>query len=215
MEGRGEHLETFLSRWNKQEKGIEAILVWLKEIRIYLSQDIHESYDQLLAAHRQCEVNFSTKNSKIKPSSTFRLRISLKRICLKANLSVKLINIFQDFEKQFEDWTPKKEELQNQEAQLTASINPEDLSILNQRLRLLNKQWDEIRYQVALRKGRIQDLLGQWGTFDGRHKDMLTWIDGMEKKASSDKDFNIEDLLQKLQTVNDTQCLEDMHQGTN
>ena len=121
---------------------------------------------------------------------------------------IKLIrdNIFQDFENQFEDWTPKKEELQNQEAQLTASINPEDLSILNQRLRLLNKQWDEIRYQVALRKGRIQDLRGQWGTFDGRHKDMLTWIDGMEKKASSDKEFNIEDLLQKLQTVNDTQC---------
>ena len=113
-------------------------------------------------------------------------------------------HILQDFEKQFEDWTPKKEELHNQEAQLTASINPEDLSILNQRLRLLNKQWDEIRHQVALRKGRIQDSRGQWGTFDGRHKDMLTWIDGMEKKASSDKNFNIEDLLQKLQTVNGT-----------
>ena len=114
-------------------------------------------------------------------------------------------HVLQDFEKQFEDWTPKKEELQNQEAQLTVSINPEDLSILNQRLRLLNKQWDEIRSQVALRKGSIQDSRGQWGTFDVRHKDMLTWIDGMEKKASSDKDFNIEDLLQKLQTVNDTQ----------
>ena len=111
----------------------------------------------------------------------------------------------QDFEKQFEDWTPKKEELQNQEAQLTASINPEDLSILNQRLRLLNKQWDEIRYQVTLRKDRIQDSRGQWGTFDDRHRGMLTWIDGMEKKASSGKDFNIEDLLQKLQTVNGTQ----------
>ena len=123
-------------------------------------------------------------------------------------LLIKIItgdHILQDFEKQFEDWTPKTEELQNQEAQLTASINPEDLSILNQRLRLLNKQWDEIRSQVALRKGRIQDSRDQWGTFDGRHKDMLTWIDGMEKKASSDKDFNIEDLLQKLQTVNDTQ----------
>ena len=62
LEGRGEHLESLLSRWNKQEEGIEAILVWLKEIRIYLSQDIPESYDQLLAAYRQCGVRFSTKN---------------------------------------------------------------------------------------------------------------------------------------------------------
>ena len=56
---------------------------------------------------------------------------------------------FQAFEDEFENWTPKKEELQSQEKQLTESINPEDLSILNQRLRLLNKQWEEIRHQVS------------------------------------------------------------------
>ena len=63
LEGRGVHLEALLNRWNKQEEGIEAILVWLKEIRIYLSQDIPESYDQLLAANKQCEVRFWTKNT--------------------------------------------------------------------------------------------------------------------------------------------------------
>ncbi len=59
-----------------------------------------------------------------------------------------LLNI-QAFEDEFENWTPKKEELQTQEKQLTESINPEDLSILNQRLRLLNKQWEEIKHQVS------------------------------------------------------------------
>ena len=107
----------------------------------------------------------------------------------------------QEFEKQFEDWTPRKEVLQSQEIQLTASINPEDLSILNQRLRLLNKQWDEIWHQVTLRKARIEELLSQWGSFDGRHKEMITWIHGMEQKASPSKDFSIEDLLNKLQSV--------------
>ena len=56
LEGRGEQLEGLLGRWNKQEEGIEALLVWLKEVRIYLSQDVPESHDQLLAAYKQCEV---------------------------------------------------------------------------------------------------------------------------------------------------------------
>ena len=120
---------------------------------------------------------------------------------VKVHLYSNVMGKLQEFEKQFEDWTPRKEMLQNQEAQLTASINPEDLSILNQRLRLLNKQWDEIWHQVTLRKARTEELLSQWGSFDGRHKEMITWIDGMEQKASSSKDFNIEDLLNKLQSV--------------
>ncbi len=107
----------------------------------------------------------------------------------------------QDYEKQFDEWTPRKEELERREAELAAAISPDDAALLRQRLGLLRRDWDEIRHQLALRRARTEEQLGHWGSFDERHEDMLKWIDGMEEKAASTKDFNIEDLLHKIQTV--------------
>lgn len=107
----------------------------------------------------------------------------------------------QEFERAFDDWSSKHEKLAKQTEQLALHINEEDMSILNHRLILLNKQWQEIFNQVHLRKQAITDKLNKWSMFNQRLEEMLHWMDNMEVLISSNSQYHIEDLISKLENV--------------
>ena len=111
----------------------------------------------------------------------------------------------QEFENAFENAADKRGQLSQRHQQLCNSVSAEDTGILQQRLLLLDTQWDEILHQVALRKQRIEERLSRWSMFGDRYKDLVDGIDTMEKKISTNKEFNIEDLLYKLQNVRNVQ----------
>ena len=82
---------------------------------------------------------------------------------------------------------------------MATSISPEDMTILQQRLLLLNKQWQEIQHQVALRKQRVADRLQQWALFNEKYKELLEMLNSMETRVSTGNEYHIEDLLYKIQ----------------
>ena len=101
---------------------------------------------------------------------------------------------------------PKRQTLLSKEKGLSQIIEPEDLNVLHQRIRLMNKQWDELRNQANLRAQRIDDTMFRWSNFSGKVKELCDWIDKMEVKVISSKDYHIEDLLARMQKVRNTSC---------
>ncbi|XP_060567930.1 nesprin-1-like isoform X3 [Ruditapes philippinarum] len=104
-----------------------------------------------------------------------------------------------DIEVAFANAEPKRQSLLALETSLSKTIEPEDLNVLHQRIRLLNKQWDELRNQASLRAQRIDDTMFRWSNFSQKFKDLCDWIDRMEVKVISSKDFHIEDLLNRME----------------
>ena len=80
-------------------------------------------------------------------------------------------------------------------------VTAEDMAVLGQRVILLQKQWDELYHQVALRRQHVLDRLHQWTAFNDKYKEICDWLNGMEVKVSSNSEYHIEDLLVKLQKV--------------
>ena len=62
----------------------------------------------------------------------------------------------QDISTSFDNSEDKRQRLQSRERQLSRVIQAEDMNVLHQRIRLLNKQWDELRSQATLRDHRLQ-----------------------------------------------------------
>ena len=50
------HLESILTLWARTEDGMEEVLLWLKDIRRCLINDLPDSYDQLQKELQQCTV---------------------------------------------------------------------------------------------------------------------------------------------------------------
>ena len=111
------------------------------------------------------------------------------------------LDYLQDIEAEFARNEHKKQTLLEKENKLGEIIQPEDLNVLHQRIRLLNKQWDEIRNQALLRQQKIADNMCRWASFNDRVKEMHDWMEKMEVMVISSQEYHIEDLLRKLQKV--------------
>ena len=72
---------------------------------------------------------------------------------------------------------------------------------MHQRIRLLNKQWDELHNQTVLRQQKISSNMCRWASFNERVREMHDWMEKMEIKVISSQEYHIEDLLHKLQQV--------------
>lgn len=106
-----------------------------------------------------------------------------------------------DIETAFASSGEKRENLLSKEKNLSTVIQPEDLNVLHQRIRLLNKQWDELCQQAALRSQNIKDNMFKWSSFGDRVKHLCEWADQTELRIINSKEYHIEDMLQKLNEV--------------
>jgi nesprin-1 len=96
--------------------------------------------------------------------------------------------------------------LQEMELRFSKVIQPDDLNILRQRILLLNKQWDELCHRAAQRRRHIQSSMSQWANFNENVSSFHKWIDEMEYKIITSKEYHIEDLLQKFSKVSTVMC---------
>ncbi|KAL3874929.1 hypothetical protein ACJMK2_037881 [Sinanodonta woodiana] len=103
-----------------------------------------------------------------------------------------------DIETSFTNSEDKRQTLLAKEKVLSHVVQPDDMNILHQRIRLLNKQWDELRSQVELRSQRVHDNMVRWSSFNEKVRDLCDWMDQMEVKVISCTDYHIEDLLNRI-----------------
>ncbi|KAK3091260.1 hypothetical protein FSP39_018383 [Pinctada imbricata] len=104
-----------------------------------------------------------------------------------------------DIEAAFASSENKRQNLLRKEKRLAEILQPDDLNVLHQRIRLLNKQWDELHNQAFQRAQRIHDNMFRWSSFGDRIRDFHEWMDDMERKVLSSREYHIEDLLTKIQ----------------
>ncbi|CAH1263258.1 SYNE1, partial [Branchiostoma lanceolatum] len=69
------------------------------------------------------------------------------------------MHICKEYETAFQLTENKLTNIHGKEQQLAGSISPEDLSLLQERVRFLRKQWDEIHHQTTLRRQKVTDKL--------------------------------------------------------
>ncbi|XP_045150652.1 nesprin-1 [Echinops telfairi] len=81
---------------------------------------------------------------------------------------------------------------------LSAYISPEDISILNERIELLYRQWEELCHQLSLRRQQVSERLNEWAIFSEKNKELCEWLTQMESKVSQNGDILIEEMIEKL-----------------
>ena len=65
----------------------------------------------------------------------------------------------QDIASSFTSAEDKRQSLVARERRLGRLVQTEDMNLLHQRIRLLNKQWEELRRQTSLREQRLTEAL--------------------------------------------------------
>ncbi|GFR84729.1 nesprin-1-like [Elysia marginata] len=109
------------------------------------------------------------------------------------------INKCRDITSSFASAENKRQSLLSRERRLGRLVQTEDMNLLHQRIRLLNKQWEELRHQASLREQRLTEALFRWTNLGERIRALMTWIEDMETKITTTRDMHVEDLLAKLE----------------
>ncbi|XP_044527655.1 nesprin-1 isoform X1 [Gracilinanus agilis] len=95
-------------------------------------------------------------------------------------------------------WTDDLAHLALLKDTLSAYISADDISILNERIELLQRQWEELCHQVSLRRQQVNERLNEWAIFSEKNKELCEWLTQMESKVSQNGDILIEEMIEKL-----------------
>uniref|UniRef100_A0A4W3HCF8 Nesprin-1 n=1 Tax=Callorhinchus milii TaxID=7868 RepID=A0A4W3HCF8_CALMI len=103
-----------------------------------------------------------------------------------------------ELESSFEGWTDDLTHLSILKDTLSNYVSADDLSILQERIELLHRQWDELCHQVSLRRQQVTEKLNEWAVFNEKNKELCEWLTQMESKVSQNGDISIEEMIDKL-----------------
>ncbi|XP_076833611.1 nesprin-1-like isoform X2 [Brachyhypopomus gauderio] len=103
-----------------------------------------------------------------------------------------------DLESTFDGWTEDLAHLTVLRESLSSHISTEDLCVLQERIEMLHRQWEEICHQLSVRRQRLSEKLSEWAVFNERYRELSDWLTRMESKVSQNGDISIEDMIEKL-----------------
>ncbi|XP_039707258.1 nesprin-1 isoform X7 [Pteropus medius] len=95
-------------------------------------------------------------------------------------------------------WTDDLAQLTLLKDTLCTYISADDISILNERVELLQRQWEELCHQLSLRRQQVRERLNEWAVFSEKNKELCEWLTQMESKVSQNGDILIEEMIEKL-----------------
>ncbi|XP_061667964.1 nesprin-1 isoform X8 [Syngnathoides biaculeatus] len=81
---------------------------------------------------------------------------------------------------------------------LVGVIGSNDVTLLQERLQLLQRQWEEVCHQLSLRRQQVSEKLNEWAVFNEKNKELCEWLTQMENKVSQNGDISIEEMIEKL-----------------
>ncbi|MCJ8736789.1 hypothetical protein PDJAM_G00016450 [Pangasius djambal] len=103
-----------------------------------------------------------------------------------------------DLESMFDGWTEDLAHLTVLRESLSSYISSEDLCVLQERIELLQRQWEEICHQLSLRRQQVSEKLNEWAIFNEKYRELCEWLSHMENKVSQNGDVSIEEMIEKL-----------------
>ncbi|XP_061899190.1 nesprin-1-like isoform X1 [Entelurus aequoreus] len=103
-----------------------------------------------------------------------------------------------DLEGTIDGWTGDLSHLTVLRESLSCYISAEDLSVLQERMELLHRMWEEICHQMSSRAQQVSDKLNEWNVFSEKYKELCEWLTSMEGKVSQNGDVSIEEMIERL-----------------
>lgn len=137
----------------------------------------------------------------------------------------------QELESSVEGWTDDLTSLFLLRDSLEGVVSADDITVLQERLQLLQCQWEEVCHQVrvrffkssvpdnfcdlssymcasfppspqlTLRRQQVSEKLNEWAVFNEKNKELCEWLTQMESKVSQNGDIGIEEMIDKLRKV--------------
>ncbi|XP_061756512.1 nesprin-1-like isoform X2 [Nerophis ophidion] len=81
---------------------------------------------------------------------------------------------------------------------LVGVVGNDDVTVLQERIQLLQGQWEEVCHQLSLRRQQVSEKLNEWAVFNEKNKELCEWLTQMESKVSQNGDISIEEMIEKL-----------------
>ncbi|XP_071335456.1 nesprin-1 isoform X2 [Trachinotus anak] len=103
-----------------------------------------------------------------------------------------------ELESSVEGWTDDLTSLFLLRDSLEGVVSADDITVLQERLQLLQRQWEEVCHQLSLRKQQVSEKLNEWAVFNEKNKELCEWLTQMESKVSQNGDISIEEMIEKL-----------------
>uniref|UniRef100_A0A3P8TBY5 Spectrin repeat containing nuclear envelope protein 1 n=1 Tax=Amphiprion percula TaxID=161767 RepID=A0A3P8TBY5_AMPPE len=103
-----------------------------------------------------------------------------------------------EFESSVEGWTDDLTSLSLLRDSLEGVVSADDITVLQERLQLLQRQWEEVCHQLSLRMQQVSEKLNEWAVFNEKNKELCEWLTQMESKVSQNGDISIEEMIEKL-----------------
>uniref|UniRef100_A0A3Q3FN38 Spectrin repeat containing, nuclear envelope 1a n=1 Tax=Labrus bergylta TaxID=56723 RepID=A0A3Q3FN38_9LABR len=103
-----------------------------------------------------------------------------------------------ELESSVEGWTDDLTSLFLLRDSLEGVVSADDITVLQERLQLLQRQWEEVCHQLSLRRQQVSEKLNEWAVFNEKNKELCEWLTQMESKVSQNGDISIEEMIEKL-----------------
>lgn len=103
-----------------------------------------------------------------------------------------------ELESSVEGWTDDLTSLFLLRDSLEGVVSADDITVLQERLQLLQRQWGEVCHQLSLRRQQVSEKLNEWAVFNEKNKELCEWLTQMESKVSQNGDISIEEMIEKL-----------------
>ncbi|XP_037304616.2 nesprin-1 isoform X8 [Pungitius pungitius] len=103
-----------------------------------------------------------------------------------------------ELESSVEGWTDDLTSLFLLRETLEGVVSADDITVLRERLQLLQRQWGEVCHQLSLRRQQVSEKLNEWAVFNEKNKELCEWLTQMESKVSQNGDISIEEMIEKL-----------------
>ncbi|XP_026174038.1 nesprin-1 isoform X1 [Mastacembelus armatus] len=103
-----------------------------------------------------------------------------------------------ELESSVDGWTDDLTSLFVLRDSLEGVVSADDITVLQERLQLLQRQWEEVCHQLSLRRQQVSEKLNEWAVFNEKNKELCEWLTQMESKVSQNGDISIEEMIEKL-----------------
>ncbi|XP_048062412.1 nesprin-1 isoform X1 [Megalobrama amblycephala] len=148
----------------------------------------------LLRDWDQCEKGIAASHKKLRD---FKQKLSVPLPDHHEELHTEQIRC-KELEGSIEGWADDVAGLCILRESLSSGLSADDLTVLQERLILLQRQWEETCHQLSLRRQQVSERLNEWAVFNEKNKELCEWLTHMESKVSQNGDISIEEMIEKL-----------------
>ncbi|GCB70645.1 hypothetical protein scyTo_0005735, partial [Scyliorhinus torazame] len=197
-------IDSQIRQWQRYREMAEKLRKWLLEVSQQLErrwssvapialQQARALLDEVQDWER-CEKGIAVSLTKLR---SFKKKLSQPLPDHQDELHTEQIRCM-ELESSFGGWTDDLAHLSFLRETLSSYIRADDISLLQERIELLHRQWDELCYQVSLRRQLVTEKLNEWALFNEKNKELCEWLTLMESKVSQNGDISIEEMIEKL-----------------